>query len=96
VPKPQSAERRDPDRQDELLVLLLMSVFGDDSIQVTDVMKQADQSVELRQALEHIGIANGRSLGRWLEHVAKCHIDGAHVAKIGVNNRGSVWRIWRT
>src|ERR687897_916845 len=75
-----AARRRTPrsrDARDELLVLLLTSVFGDDAIQVVDVMARAAHSAELRQALDHAGAESGRKLGRWFERVASCDTRGA-------------------
>jgi hypothetical protein len=92
----QAARRRTPrsrDTKDELLVLLLMTMFRDDAVQACDVIKHASASPELQQALEHVGAGNGRQLGRWFERVSS-DTHGAHsVLKVGSNNRGAIWRI---
>jgi hypothetical protein len=94
----QAARRQTPrsrDAKDELLLLLLVSAFGDGCVQVTDVLGRAAHSTQLQQALDHAGASNGRRLGRWFERVSR-DTNGAYtVMKLGSNNRGALWRLLR-
>jgi hypothetical protein len=82
------------DARDELLLLVVAQMFGDDSVQVVDVMKRAAACPELQQALTSAGAGSGRRLGRWFLRVEGREFDDVHVIRIGRNGHGLIWRVF--
>jgi hypothetical protein len=88
--------RREHDRRDDLLGMLVSQLVGDRVFLATEVLALASAHPQLRNALTSANASSGKRLGHLLARLEGREIDGGlQILRLGAHRGGVLWRFVR-